>query len=311
MISSVQIQNNNPYNDTARVITGVGAGLLTQKVVKSVLAEPANFAMTYKMVDMARSVSESDNLKIVEAVKSMLNATGLAEKVKTKIYTKEDLLSPKIQERYKNLFELEENLKKTRVGSISRDILVGSKSRFFSYLNGTNAAFNTRKNTVIVAENNVVALPHETGHAIFYNNSKWGRFFANSRYLTHKLRVLDCVMLSGLLARKHDKKDGKALTFTQKVENTLHDNLGLIAGWTSLPYFAEESGASLIAHKYTKKLLPKHLHKQVTHLNGLGYLTYILGAATTAVSASAAVKVKDKTVEFLTKRNSKSEKTVS
>jgi len=309
MISKVkQNPQQNPYANYVAQTIGVGAGFATQKAVKDMMASSINTPIIYKMISNARALSKNENDTFYKATQTMLQENGLGNEVKINIYTAKDLQDPKIRRRYKKAFELEEKLKKTFKDKKLIDILVASKPKNFkiSYMNGTNACYHPSNKTILAAENNILPIPHEAGHAIF-NSKNWGKSINMTRYYIRKYGIMNKVVLLGLLTRKHKPEEGKPLTKLQKAENAIHNNLGIIAGATFLPTLTEEICASLFAKKKIKHLLPENLYKLMVKSNRLGFATYAVGALSTIVATTAAVKTKDKVADAIKKYYAKTE----
>ncbi|MBQ4124162.1 hypothetical protein IJD44_10665 [bacterium] len=173
---------------------------------------------------------------------------------------------------------------------------------------GKNAAFSTKeiknvlgeimheKNSILVNREKLPnAIFHEIGHAFNYNNSKFWRAMQGMRIPA--LILATGMMIYSAISKKSEAKDGKELTKTQKANNFVRENSGLLSTLSFAPVVLEETMASIRGCKWANSNLPKELAKKVAKTNAFGALSYIAAAIGVGLAAFAATKVKDKIVE--------------
>lgn len=264
------------------------------------LADTAKIPLTYQLAKNGNLATEHENRKLFEAFDKMLTQSGLKlNKIKVQIFNKSSLDLPEIRKKCHKAIELDKQLKPSIPNEIFRNMLVSdkTKSHLYSFITGVNAAYNGATNTIKFADNFVAAAPHEAGHAVIANSKNIGKWIDDARYLILRGKIIRTALILGLLTRKHKQEDGKRLTFTQKTENAVHDNLGWIVSALTLPTLINEYQASHISEKYMKKFLPKNLYSKVVKNNRLGLSTYIVSTLALGPCAALGVKVKDKISE--------------
>lgn len=157
---------------------------------------------------------------------------------------------------------------------------------------GKNAFFGLKSGKISLPENKMVAAGfHEIGHAINKNSSKLGKALQLIRPLSMLLAGVP--LLIGCFSKSKKAKDGEELSSGRKFTNFVRNNAGKLTFATMLPILLEESMASIKGLKLAKETLSPELLKKVSSGNKWGFVSYIIAAVVPAISAYAAVKVKD------------------
>ena len=179
---------------------------------------------------------------------------------------------------------------------------------YYAVSNGKNAVFLTKNlksasgdvihgaNTILVNRTKLPnAIFHEIGHAFNKNSSKIWK-------VVQKMRVPAMLIATGLMifsafTKKAENEDGQEQTKTQKANNFVRKNSGILAFTAMLPVVGEEIMASVRGCKWASANLPKELAKKIKTTNIFGGITYILTAAGIGLAAHFATKVKDSAVD--------------
>ncbi len=179
---------------------------------------------------------------------------------------------------------------------------------YYAISNGKNAVFLTKDlksasgdvihgaNTILVNRTKLPnAIFHEIGHAFNKNSSKIWK-------IVQKMRIPAILIATGLMifsafTKKAENEDGQEQTKTQKANNFVRKNSGILAFTAMLPVVGEEIMASVRGCKWASANLPKELAKKIKTTNIFGGITYILTAAGIGLAAHFATKVKDSAVD--------------
>jgi len=160
---------------------------------------------------------------------------------------------------------------------------------------GKNAFFNPLDNKIYLPENKLTGTGfHEIGHAMNKNFSKVGKILQKVRPIG--LILAGIPMILGAFSTTKKAEEGKELSTGNKVTNFIRNNAGKLSFAALLPILAEEAMATIKGEKLAKELLKPDLAKTVLKGNRLAYLSYVVTAVGGAMSAWAAVKIKDKLV---------------
>ncbi len=294
-INNSQYKQNELYHNIIAQGVGVAGGYVAKSAITGTI-KTASFPLGYKIATNARSVNYADNEILLSAFDDMLTKSGLKDKgIKVHLFNISALNNADIRKRCKKALEYDEQLKPTINNKLLRDMFVADrvKDPLYSHIVGVNAGYDRINNIINFADNYITPAAHEAGHAIINNAKSIGKAIDNLRTFVAAKRIVPAAIIVGLLTRHHKEESGKPLTKLQRAENTIHNNLGFIAGSLTLPCLINEAQASFIAEKYMKPVLPKNLFKKVVKSNRLGLATYLISAIATGVGAAGAVKVKD------------------
>ena len=166
---------------------------------------------------------------------------------------------------------------------------------------GRNSCFMPGTNIILANKNSheILALPHEMGHAINYNFKGLGRTLNNMRQITHVAPFW--IILFALL-----EKGQKINETADKLTNFIKDNCGKLMFLVHLPVLAEEGLASINGIKHAKNFLPKDVVRNLSKRSFAAWLTYFTHAALISFGASLAPKVGDSMDNYFVSKNSKS-----
>lgn len=248
---------------------------------------PIGMASVAGMSQINKKLTPEQIKKINECADAMIDATGLRSKgVKIDNVTRAGLNFTGIPDAIYDMMD-------------SYSAVAHGKNAFFipkDVKNKVTGEILHSKNTIIAnREKMSTSLFHEIGHAFNANKSTFWK-------VMQKMRMPAMILASSLavfaaFTKKEEAKDGEELTTGQRVKNSVRNNAGIIAGVSMLPVVAEEVMASVRGCKWANKNLPKELAKKVRSTNICGAASYLASAAAVALSAFAAVKVKDSIME--------------
>lgn len=285
MVLSVNFKSNTelaPIEQREKV-SGGATGLVAFIASQAVTSASAPITIATILPAMKKA-GEMDSVTISKIHKGAYDAwreSGLKEKgVKVKFYkrladskvTLLDLMNPiKSVEKGVNAFFTPQDLK-NRLGGVVIE-----------------------KNSILMPEKDIsYALYHELGHAHNYNMSKVGKALIQCRPVSMYLPAL--IAIYGAFSRKSKSYNGEELSGAQKTNNFIRDNAGKISLIATLPMLIEEAMATKKGLGWAKKYLSPENFKQVKKGNLIAYTSYLLTAGIMALSAWAAVKVKDKLI---------------
>lgn len=285
--STTQIQQN-PNKKQNNVGSSIKA------LVASSLVAPLLYPVNSSILNIMKRKGNlpEDTIDLIHSAgEKALKETGLADKGAEIIYLQKHPKEPRLP-RILTMFNLPEQVK-----------------------NGDNA-FCVLKNAVnpltkeVVFKENAIYMPakdlsytlfHEIGHDLNHNFSKLGLALQKLRMPALKLAGL--VALFGAFTKNVKPEEGKNMTKTQKAKNFVRDNAGKLSFAMTIPVLVEEAMATFKGQKLANKYLPKDIAKIVSNCNKVAFLTYLLMAATAALTSYSAVKIKD---YFVAKKENKS-----
>lgn len=146
---------------------------------------------------------------------------------------------------------------------------------------------------------------HEVGHAINTNKNFLTRIplMLNTSI---KLILMPAVILNGMFTRKPKASNSEEnkRSKIKKMFDFTHKHIGLTVAGLMLPLLAEEAIASHRAIKFAKtsKLMSEGMKKQHIKALKLAYGTYLLGTVIVATTVKLVVSVKDKILEYKSKK---------
>lgn len=176
------------------------------------------------------------------------------------------------------------------------DSVKNGRNAFFVQKNGlipsSKGAVNVTKNTILMPKNKITyAAYHELGHAMNANLSKFGKTLQSCRMLSMTLPTL--IALYGAFSRKSKPDTEGKLTTTQKINNGIRNNAGILAFATTIPMLLEEGMATKKGLKFAKEILKPDLYKKVVKGNTVAFLSYLTASIFAGLGAWATVKTKD------------------
>lgn len=290
----MEIQKTTSAPQTQKQNNTSNVGSSIKALAASFLISPLFYPVNSKLIDIMKIKGNlpEDTIELIHSAgEKALKETGLADKGAEIIYLQKQPKEPRLP-RILTMFNLPEQVK-----------------------NGDNAfcvlknAVNPLTNEVVFKENTIYmpakdlsyTLFHEIGHDLNHNFSKLGLALQKLRMPALKLAGL--VALFGAFTKNAKPEEGKNMTKTQKAKNFVRDNAGKLSFAITIPVLVEEAMATFKGQKLANKYLPKDIAKIVSNCNKVAFLTYLLMAATAALTSYSAVKIKD---YFVAKKENKS-----
>lgn len=290
----MEIQKTTSAPQTQKQNNTSNVGSSIKALAASFLISPLFYPVNSKLIDIMKIKGNlpEDTIDLIHSAgEKALKETGLADKGAEIIYLQKHPKEPRLP-RILTMFNLPEQVK-----------------------NGDNAfcvlknAVNPLTNEVVFKENTIYmpakdlsyTLFHEIGHDLNHNFSKLGLALQKLRMPALKLAGL--VALFGAFTKNVKPEEGKNMTKTQKAKNFVRDNAGKLSFAMTIPVLVEEAMATFKGQKLANKYLPKDIAKIVSNCNKVAFLTYLLMAATAALTSYSAVKIKD---YFVAKKENKS-----
>ena len=285
--STTQIQQNQNKKQN-----NVGSSI--KALVASSLVAPLLYPVNSSVVNMMKRKGNlpEDTIDLIHSAgEKALKETGLADKGAEIIYLQKHPKEPRLP-RILTMFNLPEQVKngdnafcvlKNCVNPLTKEVLF-------------------KENTIYMpAKDLSYTLFHEIGHDLNHNFSKLGLALQKLRMPALKLAGL--VALFGAFTKNAKPEEDEQLTNAQKAKNFVRDNAGKLSFAITIPVLVEEAMATFKGQKLANKYLPKDIAKIVSNCNKVAFLTYLLMAATAALTSYSAVKIKD---YFVAKKENKS-----
>ncbi len=239
----------------------IAAGLITQAAIAT-MPLPVNVLLMKQMKAQSDNLDKTGVQKIVQAFENAWESSGIKDKAK--------------------VFFIDD-----------KTILLNDDKALQQVKAGTNAFFDLTNNQLLLPKDKLsCAWFHELGHAMNKNLSSWANKLQQIRIpLMYAPYIIPAF---GVMKESKPKDENGELTFGQKINNFVRNNIGKLTFLTFVPSLLEEGLATQKGEKIASKLLPADLLASVKKSNRFGFATYAVTAVLTSLSAWAAKEVADK-----------------
>lgn len=261
-----------------------------------------NWIDTYKYSTKSFSEQILENLEGLDPTHSVptgkISAEEAVQKLKDSI--KSVIVKGSLQDKLKIVL-----VSVTKPLSVIADFLTGKFKTNEDLLQRLKTGcFEPFSNTIFTSK--PASVLHEIGHAINRNTSFLTKIPHNLSLIS-KGALIPLAILTAIFTKKPQKSDNGQSTNKssyEKLKEFVHKHIGLIIAGLSIPLLVEEGLASTRAIKFVNasKVLSETTKNQHTKVLKIAYGSYILGTAILASVASLAVFVKDKIIEYTTKK---------
>ena len=280
---------NDKFDRTVNIIAGITAGSALYATLPNVLYKP------YRryMLDVSKSIPPADNEIYKKAAEDILVKSGLKDKGVTLVDVTPDNIDNVVEtiwEKSKKKVK-PENLKIIKY-LFKDDPKVKIKQAISAVAEGSNAAYNVMNKIVLVnKDKHSIAACHEYGHAVNATSKNALKALSVGRHVT-KLLAFPVVFIGLLGTNKSKKTSEEKKTFS--IANFINKHCGAIVFALLLPMVAEEGFASINAAKLAKNTLTLEKLKEMNRYNTRAWLSYVIAAVVTALTAQFAMFVKNK-----------------